>query len=267
MAEPKAFFEKIKKNGKALGEHSSNIISHGKEIFSKGKELVQSKEGHAVIGFAKKKITKEYNNTEDITVKITDILEVGNKVKEIVDNDMSAIVSNVQDIKNTWDGNSTEIVENEQLQNNDLNEEDTFFEDNLEFLFNASQNGLRNLDNPEEVLRAIRTLQIVSNETIKYVEEQETKREEIKAQRDITIEKIRVVGEAINNYLERTFDERKEIFSKQFECVDEALRSNNIELLTISLNSINSASYKSLNRLILCCLAIFLFVLFCASVC
>lgn len=245
MPDIKTIFDKIKKNGKSLGEQSSNIISHGKEILSKGKDLITSKEANAVIGFAKKTISQgDKNSTEDV-IHFTDVLEIGNKVMDIVDNDVSIIADNVQGIVNTINEDSTEIQVNNQLQEINPVEEDTFFEDNLNKLYNASQNGLNNLKNPEEVARALMTLQMVANDTVKYVEEQETKREEIKAKRDIAIEKIKVIREAINNYLDKTFDERKEIFSKQFECVDEALKSNNTELLAISLNSINSLAAQS----------------------
>lgn len=245
MSDIKTIFDKIKKSGKDLGEHSSNIISHGKEILSKGKNLITSKEANAVIGFAKKTFSKGNKNATEDVVSFTDVLEIGNKVIDIVDNDVSVIADNVQGIITSINDDSTEIQANNQLQEINSIDEDTFFEDNLNTLYDVSQKGLNNLKNPEEVIRALMTLQTVANDTIKYVEEQETKREEIKAKRDIAIEKIKIIREAINNYLDKTFDERKEIFSKQFECVDEALKSNNTELLAISLNSINSLATQS----------------------
>lgn len=188
------------------------------------------------------------------------MLEIGNRVRDILENDITPITNDVVGIKNEWTDNSNELLESDSqtrdgnssentkilvLPNNELAEEDTFFENSLNTLLTASQNGFLNLDNPEEVLRAFNTLQMVANETIKYVEEQETKRVEINAQRDIAIEKIRVIEKAITTYLEKTFDERRFIFSKQFDAVDAALKTNNTEQLAISLNSINSLAAQS----------------------
>ena len=122
-------------------------------------------------------------------------------------------------------------------------QEDHFFEDNLDTLLDT----VKTTDprNPEEVMTAISTLAHVSNETIKYVAEQETKREEIRAERDVAIARINAISESIKFYLEKTFDERSEIFSKQFEAVDEALRTGNTEMLALTLNSINSLAASS----------------------
>ncbi len=43
----------------------------------------------------------------------------------------------------------------------------------------------------------------------------------------------------------KTFDERSAIFSKQFEVVDEALRTGNTEMLALSLQSINALAAQS----------------------
>ena len=96
-----------------------------------------------------------------------------------------------------------------------------------------------------EYLPETDTLTQVSNETIKYVAEQETKREEIRAERDVAIERIHAMSDNIKLYLEKTFDERSAIFAKQFECVDAALRDGNTEMLALTLNSINSLAASS----------------------
>lgn len=127
-------------------------------------------------------------------------------------------------------------------------QKDTFFDDKLGTMLDT----VKTTDprNPEEVLAAISTLAQVSNETIKYVAEQETKREEIRAERDVAIARINAMSDSIKLYLEKTFDERSAIFSKQFEAVDEALRTGNTEMLALTLNSINtlaaSSPFKSL---------------------
>lgn len=257
MSKIKNALDSIKQRSSTLEEHGSNILSHGKDIIKKGKDLINSKEGLAVIKFAKNKLSKNKDTSSENNISLNDVLEIGNRVKDIVENDITPITNDVVDLKNEWNDNSNELLESDKdtnssvdtnisvLSNSELAEEDAFFENSLNTLLNASQNGYLNLNNPEEVLRAFNTLQMVANETIKYVEEQETKRVEINAQRDIAIEKIRVIEKAITTYLEKTFDERSLIFSKQFEAVDAALKNNNTEQLAISLNSINSLAAQS----------------------
>lgn len=234
MPKVKKILDVIKDKGGIITDHGSQIFSHGKEIFDKGKDLVESKEGKAVI------------NGE---LKITDAFELAGKVKDIYDNNITQIASSVGSIKNSLSENPSEdvdqvnvdVVETDTITEN----EDTFFEDSLNALFDANANALRNLDNPEAVLKAFSTLRIVANETIKYAEEQETKRVEINAQKEVAIEKIKAISDAIKTYIEKTFDERSAIFAKQFEVVDAALKNNNMEMLTMSLNSINSLAVQS----------------------
>ena len=121
--------------------------------------------------------------------------------------------------------------------------EDIFFEDKLDSLMKTVKN--TDLKNPQEVVAALAALTQVSNETIQYVAEQETKREEIRAKRDVAIEQIHAMTDNIKFYLEKTFDERSTIFAKLFECVDAALREDNSEMLSMTLNSINSLAASS----------------------
>ena len=98
---------------------------------------------------------------------------------------------------------------------------------------------------PEDVERALRILGEVAQDTIKYAEEQETKREEIRAMRDTAIAQINAMKECVQTYLEKTFDERSAIFAKQFEVVDSALLSGDNEMLANGLNSINALAASS----------------------
>lgn len=98
---------------------------------------------------------------------------------------------------------------------------------------------------PEDVERALRILGEVAQDTIKYAEEQETKREEIRAMRDTAIAQINAMKECVQTYLEKTFDERSAIFAKQFDVVDSALLSGDNEMLASGLNSINALAASS----------------------
>ena len=99
--------------------------------------------------------------------------------------------------------------------------------------------------NPEDVERALRILGEVAQDTIKYAEEQETKREEIRAMRDTAIAQVNAMRDVVQTYLEKSFDERASLFAEQFKCVDAALRSGDNEMLSISLNSINTLAASS----------------------
>lgn len=98
---------------------------------------------------------------------------------------------------------------------------------------------------PEQVQIAIKTLQNVAEETVRYCEEQETQREEIRARRDMAIARIQAMRSCVQEYLDKTFDERSAIFAKQFDCVDKAIESGDHEMLATCLNNINSLAASS----------------------
>lgn len=122
---------------------------------------------------------------------------------------------------------------------NSFNETLATLEDAVGFVYTDG------VTNPEDVERALRVLGEVAQETIKYAEEQETKREEIRAMRDVAIARINEMSQCVQAYLEKTFDERALIFAKQFEAVDTALKTGDNEMLALGLNSINSLAASS----------------------
>jgi hypothetical protein len=162
---------------------------------------------------------------------------------------VSQVVENVIPENNMGNVNldeGVEEVDTEEVPAEVDGEEDTFFEDSTSKLSDAvkaAANG--GFQDPEAVMNALCALGEVANDTVKYVAEQETKQEEIRAQRDVAIAQINATSECIKAYLEKTFDERSAIFSKQFEVVDEALRTGNTEMLAMSLQSINALAAQS----------------------
>lgn len=125
---------------------------------------------------------------------------------------------------------------------------DTFFEDQQSRLFNVVVKDTilgGKLSNPEQCMAAIQEIYSVADETIKYCAEQETKREEIRAERDVAIAKIKEMGELVKVYLEKTYDERSAIFAKQFDAIDAAISNGNIEMLAVTLNSMNALAASS----------------------
>lgn len=227
------------KKGKELweshGEKITNVVKRGKELWDiHGEELTDA---------VKKAIPSK---GKKIDVKsIAGVVSAGKSAwddsgKEIVE-DAVGLFSN----DNSTDLPAEMLCDETVIETEDVEtaDEDTFFEDKLDTLYDT----VKTTDprNPQEVLAAISTLTQVSNETIQYVAEQETRREEIRAERDVAIARINAISDSIKLYLEKTFDERSAIFAKQFECVDAALRDGNTEMLAMTLNSINSLAASS----------------------
>ena len=158
----------------------------------------------------------------------------------------------IQDIEETVEVEEAEIITPEPPRRptslKEYREEveiDRSFEDGLDTLGQCTRHTLANINDPNEVMNAFSTLANVAQETIRYAEEQESRREEIRAMRDTSIAQINAIKESLQLYLEKSFDERKELFAKQFECVDAALASGNTEMLAMALASINSLAASS----------------------
>lgn len=270
-------FDKLKKAKAFWDKHGSKIQSaliHGKNAVEKGKEFLASEDGQKALNFAKEKLRRqngdeihsnedEKNSANYVTANFgfTDVMNIANKAKEIYEEDVKDVITGFQNADDDEKKDSKDDESNDDLNDKKVGEDivdvqaepiiekdesqDTFFEDKRDELVDAAKRGLMNLNNPEEVLNALCKLQSVANETIKYTEEQETKRVEINAKKEVAIEKIKTIERCIKDYLDKTFDERRSIFAKEFECVDAALKTGNLELLSVSLNSINSLAAQS----------------------
>lgn len=91
---------------------------------------------------------------------------------------------------------------------------------------------------PEHVIDAVFGLITLAGEVRKFEEAQVTKRIGIAAERDIAIANIKAQQELLQNYLDRSFDERAENFSRLFTVVDNALETNNMTALAMGLESV-----------------------------
>lgn len=103
----------------------------------------------------------------------------------------------------------------------------------------------RSLSSPAEVLSTIKAFTEAATDAVKFCEVQETKREEIRANRDARIKQLEAQRDIIMNYLDRSFDERRYLFEKHFKIVDHALMTGNTEELTLSLQTINDLAKSS----------------------
>ena len=84
-----------------------------------------------------------------------------------------------------------------------------------------------------------------SAEVAKFCEEQRTKRAEIRARAQVAIHQIDTVREFLQSYLDKTFDERRMLFAKEFEIVDKCLATGNVQALAVSLNAITDLAKSS----------------------
>jgi len=232
------------------------------KIIEKGKEL-WDQHGDSVIGIVKKiqsNVSKKSTGKDEIdgSSKPTekgklDLSKVSNIVSSAAGlySEVTNVTASVPEDEASASPTEADPIEDIMVLDNDMEMDDVvddedFFHDSMDKLSDslsaAAESGFTD---PQAVVDALRALTEVASDTVKYVAEQETKQEEIRAQRDVAIAKINATTACIKEYLDKTFDERSAIFAKQFECVDAALRTGNNEMLAMSLNSINSLAASS----------------------
>ena len=73
--------------------------------------------------------------------------------------------------------------------------------------------------NPAEAAQVLKRFIEVAGDVAKFTEQQKTVRKDIEAKRDSDIARIQAQKEIIMIYLEKSFDERKENFSKLFQVI------------------------------------------------
>ena len=99
--------------------------------------------------------------------------------------------------------------------------------------------------NPAEAAQVLKRFIEVAGDVAKFTEQQKTVRKDIEAKRDSDIARIQAQKEIIMIYLEKSFDERKENFSKLFQVIDHAIANNNMQQLALGLDSINNLAATS----------------------
>ena len=99
--------------------------------------------------------------------------------------------------------------------------------------------------NPAEAAQVLKRFIEVAGDVAKFTEQQKTVRKDIEAKRDSDIARIQAQKEIIMIYLEKSFDERKENFSKLIQVIDHAIANNNMQQLAMGLDSINQLAASS----------------------
>lgn len=109
------------------------------------------------------------------------------------------------------------------------------------------------IQSPEQVAEVMLGLVMMAGEVRKFEEAQITKRVGIAAERDIALANIRAQQELLQNYLDRSFDERADNFNKLFTVVDAALETGNMQALGMGLESVvklaTSSPFKDLRSI------------------
>lgn len=247
--------KRSKKGEQAKSEGLMGLINKGKAFYEQHGETIMGiaqQVGVAQkLGFSADAEAETKTAVEEADVVAETKTEVVEKPESVVVAETKTEVAEVVAPKTE----EVEVVEKPaaQVTIKDLRrevKEDKSFEESVSVLQDSATSALFDISDPTAVMHAINTLGNVAQETIKYAEEQETKREEIRAMRDVSIARINALKESVQLYLEKSFDERKDLFNKQFECVNKALESGNVEMLAVSLSAINelaaSSPFKSL---------------------
>ena len=243
--------KRLKKGEQAKSEGLMGLINKGKAFYEQ--------HGETIMGIAQQVgVAQKLGFSADAEAETKTEVEEADVVAEVVEKPESVVVAETKTEVVEVVAPKTEEVEvvekpAAQVTIKDLRrevKEDKSFEESVSVLQDSATSALFDISDPTAVMHAINTLGNVAQETIKYAEEQETKREEIRAMRDVSIARINALKESVQLYLEKSFDERKDLFNKQFECVNKALESGNVEMLAVSLSAINelaaSSPFKSL---------------------
>ncbi len=90
----------------------------------------------------------------------------------------------------------------------------------------------------KNVVEALTFLVRMAGEVAKFESAQQTVRAGIAAERDAAIANIEMQKTLLMEYLDKSFDERRENFQKLFTVVDDALEKDNIQQLALGLDSI-----------------------------
>lgn len=98
---------------------------------------------------------------------------------------------------------------------------------------------------PSDVVTCIKTFTDVAGDVMKFTEIQKTKRVQIRANTEVLIKQIDTVRDTIQSYLDKSFDERRYLFAKEFDLVDKALDTGNTILLEQALASITALAKES----------------------
>ncbi len=196
-----------------------------------------------------KDIAIELGNDAVETLKNKAIDKSEKLIEEAKNKSTGYIEEKAVEIKQRYSSNITLESENsssskKQIISNEMTEvEENEFVDNIATQLTIA--GVSAIKNPTEALEVVKTLTNMAGEVRKFQELQITKRMEIDSVRQQALAKIDMQKTILMTYLEKTFDERRDIFNQQFKVIDDALLKGNINQLALGLDSINKLATSS----------------------
>ena len=207
MSNSKSFFEKVKQN----------IKDHVLDLFEQNKDQITTT--------AKKVVDDGINSLQN---------EAKNKVNNFMNTNKNTKNSNNHTSKHRVQKDEEQVVV----------KEDHDFENQVRKDLVGAFKGIA-AGNPAEAAQVMKRFIEVAGDVAKFTELQKTARKDIEAKRDSEIARIKAQKEIIMSYLEKSFDERKENFSKLFQVIDHAIANNNMQQLAMGLDSINQLAASS----------------------
>jgi hypothetical protein len=197
-----------------------------KALFKKGQEAIKQTAGELA-----------QQNIENLKFKANE------KMTEAVNNTIQNISTGLISGNMKKESSDENLVESSRYQDAAYRDGEAF-ENNLREGLEGMVSSLA-AGNPEEAREVFNNLITMAGEVQKFTEVQKTKRKEIEAERDIVVERIKSHKEILLSYLEKSFDERKDNFTKLFSIVDNAIENNNMQQLALGLDSINKLADSS----------------------
>lgn len=179
----------------------------------------------------------DFKQIQNLASQLPDVISKGQQAISAV----NAIIGVVKP-SNNMKASDTDNIPIESLSEQGIevvNQENTPHED-VDLIGLAST-----LNTPVAVATTIKEMVQQANETIRFCEEQETARTEIRANAAVEISKINAMADMVRDYLKRSFDERAGLFDNYFTVLDKALEKGDNTLVAQTLQSINSLAASS----------------------
>lgn len=190
-------------------------------------------------------------------IDLKQIQNLASQMPDIISKGQQAVnaVNSIMDMTKSVKQSKTSAEEENQIESNDEKTTPEFVEaevvssggdENQETSDNIDLVGaLATLNTPVAVATTIKDMVQQANETIRFCEEQETIRTEIRAKAAVEISKINAMADMVRDYLKRSFDERAGLFDNYFYVLDKALEKGDNTLVAQTLQSINSLAASS----------------------
>lgn len=180
----------------------------------------------------------DFKQIQNLASRIPDIISKDQQAAGVVTSIVDMVNPRHKVVKPSDDRPSIESVDGKEIEV--VSQEDTLSE-NMDLVMSRASN----INTPIAVAATIQEMVRQANETIRFCEEQETARTEIRAKANVEISKINAMAEMVRDYLERSFDERAGLFDNYFTVLDKALEQGDNTLVAQTLQSINSLAASS----------------------